>query len=242
MTDASTCPTLRDGDDEVARLWTAGSLAPEAANDFEAHLLTCNRCQRAVEHAAGITAALRSAAAGHVVRRPAGRWQRWAIPVAVAAGLATLALWPRDPLARLANPGPAPAFAPAAVRAETDAASESDLGMAAYQRRDYAQAATHLSAGTVGRDATPGLQFFLGVSRLLSDNPRGAVAALATAASSDNPYAPDAQLWLAKAWLRLGAPDSATAALSVLARRSDSPQLSAHARALADSIREVRRR
>lgn len=86
----STCPTLRDGDDEVARQWVAGSLSPEAAAQFESHVADCHRCQRAVEQAVGVTAALRAAAAGHV--RPTDRWPRWAIPVAVVAG-AAVALW-----------------------------------------------------------------------------------------------------------------------------------------------------
>lgn len=89
MTDASTCPTLRDGDEEVARTWAAGALPPEDAAQFEAHLRTCGRCQHAVERAAGVTAALRSAAASHV--RPADRWSRQTILVAMVA--AVVAIW-----------------------------------------------------------------------------------------------------------------------------------------------------
>ncbi len=89
MTNESTCPTLRDGDDEVARQWVTGSLSPETASAFEVHQLTCHRCQRAVEQAAGVTAALRAAASTHVVRRT--QWRRWVIPVAIAAG--TIVLW-----------------------------------------------------------------------------------------------------------------------------------------------------
>lgn len=90
MTNESTCPTLRDGDDEVARQWVAGSLSPETATAFEAHQLTCHRCQRAVEQAAGITAALRTAASTHFVRRP-HQWRRWVIPAAIA--VAAIVLW-----------------------------------------------------------------------------------------------------------------------------------------------------
>jgi hypothetical protein len=90
MTDESTCPTLRDGDDEVARQWVEGSLSPEDAKAFEAHQLTCHRCQRAVEHAAGVTAALRAAASAHLVRRTGDYW-RWVIPIAIAVG--AVGLW-----------------------------------------------------------------------------------------------------------------------------------------------------
>jgi anti-sigma factor RsiW len=67
MDDTSTCPTLRDDDDEVARQWASGSLAPDAESEFEDHLRTCSRCQKAVERAAEVTAALRAAAASHQV-------------------------------------------------------------------------------------------------------------------------------------------------------------------------------
>ena len=86
----STCPTLRDGDEEVARQWAAGALPPEEAAEFEAHLQTCGRCKHAVERAAGITAALRSAAATHV--RPAGQWRRMLMPLAIVAVLVVLTL------------------------------------------------------------------------------------------------------------------------------------------------------
>lgn len=62
MTDTATCPTLRDGDDEVARQYAEGALAPDAAREFEAHMAECHRCQKAVEYAAGVTATLRGAA------------------------------------------------------------------------------------------------------------------------------------------------------------------------------------
>lgn len=74
MDDTSTCPTQRDADDEVAHQWVAGVLAPDAAIEFEAHLHSCTGCQRAVERAAGITAALRAAAASHTPTSPMRRW------------------------------------------------------------------------------------------------------------------------------------------------------------------------
>ena len=93
MNDTSTCPTLRDDDDEVARQWATGSLTPEAEAEFEAHLRTCSRCQRAVERSGEVTAALRAAAAGHT---PASPMRRWATAVATQArDLADSILHPR---------------------------------------------------------------------------------------------------------------------------------------------------
>jgi hypothetical protein len=83
MDDTSTCPTLRDADDEVARQWVAGSLVGDAETQFETHLRTCRHCQRAVERAAEVTAALRTAAAGH--DGPVGPVRRLASAVAAQA-------------------------------------------------------------------------------------------------------------------------------------------------------------
>jgi anti-sigma factor RsiW len=94
MDDTSTCPTLRDDDDEVARQWATGDLAPEAEAEFEAHLRTCNRCQRAVERSGEVTAALRAAAAN---RTPASPMKRWATALATQAReLADNILHPRE--------------------------------------------------------------------------------------------------------------------------------------------------
>ena len=90
----ATCPTARDGDDEVARQWVAGSLSARQANEFEVHVRTCTGCQRAVERAAEVTASLRAAAASHVVARTTipGWW--WAAAAAIV-GAAVIALWMR---------------------------------------------------------------------------------------------------------------------------------------------------
>ena len=89
MAETVTCPTLRDGDDEVARQFANGALSPEAAREFEAHMVECHRCQKAVEYAAGVTATLRGAAK---VTEPSpwGRmsWPVWMISVVVVIGAA----------------------------------------------------------------------------------------------------------------------------------------------------------
>ena len=95
MADTATCPTLRDGDDGVARQYASGAMSPEAAQEFEAHMAECHRCQKAVEYAAAVTATLRGAA--HAP--PPSIWERtpwlmWAIPAVLFAGLVIgLTMW-----------------------------------------------------------------------------------------------------------------------------------------------------
>ena len=88
---ATVCPTARDGDEEVARQWVAESLPTEEARAFETHLRTCSGCQRAVEHASEVTAALRAAAAGHVVSHTIPGW--WWGAVTAIVGAAAIAVW-----------------------------------------------------------------------------------------------------------------------------------------------------
>ena len=95
MVDTVTCPTLRDGDDEVARQFVNGSLPPEAAQEFEKHMAECHRCQKAVEYAAGVTATLRGAAHTHQPSRWASiSWPVWTIS-AVLVALIVVALMAR---------------------------------------------------------------------------------------------------------------------------------------------------
>jgi hypothetical protein len=88
MADTATCPTLRDGDDEVARQYANDALSPQAAEEFEAHMADCHRCQKAVEYAAAVTATLRGAAhpppPSVWEKRP---WLMWMIPAVVFAGI-----------------------------------------------------------------------------------------------------------------------------------------------------------
>jgi hypothetical protein len=88
MANTATCPTLRDGDDEVARQFVNGALSPDAAAEFEAHMAECHRCQKAVEYAAGVTATLRGAAHKPEPSRWASLpWPVWTISAVLVAGL-----------------------------------------------------------------------------------------------------------------------------------------------------------
>lgn len=89
MTDRATCPTLRDGDDEIARQFANNALSSDAAREFEAHLAECHRCQKAVEYAAGVTATLRGAAHTTPPSRWASMaWPVWTISAVLVVGLA----------------------------------------------------------------------------------------------------------------------------------------------------------
>jgi hypothetical protein len=237
MIAANDCPESR-ADDTVAR-WVAQTLPEAEARRFEEHLLECERCQEAVRTAASIRSGLR-----HNAAVPTGlRGRRLIVPLGVAAALALVLFRPAgDPLARLADPGPAPAFIPVPVRTTQIAPGVGDRGMQAYAAGNYRRAARLLDSAAA-LDPTPATQFFLGVSQLKSGNAEDAAAALgAVVGDSVNPYAAEAALWLAKAWLRAGLPDSADAVLRSLGRRQVDTEIATHARALIDSIREVRRR
>lgn len=245
------CPSRAD--DETARRWTAATLPAAEAAAFEAHLLGCDRCQGAVQHAAAMSRSLRDAAALPAPANATGdiadgngagihRWRslRWIAPVAVAAGLTMVALTRRPPASGLDGLGTAPAFVPATVRAPSDARAV-DRAMAAYVAGRYGEAARLLEQG-IAADASAGAWFFLGVSRLFAGDAQGAVPALGVAAADGaSPYRAEAAYWLAKAWLRQRRPDEALAHLRDAAR-AGAPGISPRAAALADSIERIRRR
>ena len=237
MSDITDCPEHR-GEDTVER-WVTQTLPDPDAERFEVHLLECERCQEAVRTATTVRAKLRQR-----VEPPARRTAlRLVVPLGLAAAVAVLLLLrEQDPLARLSDPGPAPEFTPLPVRAAQVSPSAGDLGMQAYAAGDYGLAARLLDSAAVV-DPTPATRFFHGVSLLKSGKALEATGSLgAVVRDSVNPYASDAALWLAKAWLRARLPDSAEVVLRSLGSRSVDAGIAAHSRALSDSIRGLRRR
>ena len=91
MPELMTCPTEHDGDDTVARQWASGSMPPAQADDFEAHLLTCSRCQDAVENAPRFTDALRTAATEYREKQSRISMLRWVMVAGAAAAAAAAA-------------------------------------------------------------------------------------------------------------------------------------------------------
>jgi len=214
--------------------YVSGALEPQETEEFEQHLLQCAECREAVR----VGAALRAELAG-AIRRHA-RW-RLAIPAGLVAAAATLAIAVRqdDPVRRLAVVS-APQFRGAPVRSAGEATPRLvDEGMRAYAANDFAAAARWLTRAS-SSDSSAAVLFYLGVSHLLNGDARRAIRALTRVRFPEgNPYAADAVYLEAKAWLRLGFPDSALAALAVTARGSGPPTDSV--KAFADSIRVLTR-
>ena len=237
MNAAADCPEHR-ADDTVER-WVAQTLPESDAERFEAHLLTCDRCQEAVRTATAVRAALRNR-----VEAPTGlRAVRLVLPLGLAAAVALVLLWPApDPMTRLADPGPAPTFTPVRVRAAQVSPSVGDLGMEAYAVGNYERAARLLDSAAIV-DPTPATQFFLGVSLLKSGEAIKATVPLRfVVRDSVNPYSAEAVIWLAKSWLSAGLPDSAEDVLRSLGRTTPNDGIATHAKALIDSIKGARRR
>ena len=110
--------------------------------------------------------------------------------------------------------------------------------MNAYTARNYADATAGLRAAlAAGQDSVP-TEFFLGASQLLSNDARGAAATLSrVVAKGDTPYLDEAQLYEAKALLRLGRGRDAR---DVLARHKPTdPVFAEILSALSDSIARV---
>jgi uncharacterized protein HemY len=220
--------------DEHVPRYVAGTLAEAECERFEAHMLECPSCQAAVREAAAIRVGLRQR------RRPRLPWVTGVL-LAAAAVATVFLIRPTDPIRRLGRVGNVvPGFEGLSVRAGEDAASSlADRGMEAYRNGDFAAAAELLSRAEEG-DPTPGLHFFLGITRLQIGDADGAVSALESALEpAGNAYEDEARLYLAKAHLSAG---DAQAALDVLVAVDDGADpTQAHARALADSVRAALR-
>ena len=222
-------------DPDTVHRYVAGTLDEAQVDEFEIHLLTCAACQADVRSGAAVAAALAAQPTHRALQRRT-LW-RWAVPLAAAATLVIVMQRGGD-IEQLGGVSDAPSFEALPVRnAATAEAQLADSGFAAYARGDHARAAELLAQAT--REPDSGVAFFLGMSRLMSGDERGAIDALRTALHpAGNVYEAEAHFYLAKAWLRAGAADSA---LSHLGRIPASDiRVGAHARALADSVRARR--
>lgn len=227
---ATSCNWLEP--EECAARYVARRLTAAEQEEFELHLLECTACRGAVREAATIRSALRLA------RRRRLFLMAPAAGVAAAAVVAWLIV-SHNPLRQLGRID-APELAAMDVRAGGDsAAMHTTRALAAYRDRRWREAARWF-ARSYADASEPGTAFFMGVSYLLGGEADSSLTALAAVLrAAPNPYANEARLYSAKAWLRKGVADSAVVQLRLLMDNAP-PSLRARARALGDSINTLR--
>lgn len=237
-----TGPPCRDASADVIARYLAGTLEAEAVEAFELHMVDCPSCQAALRGGAALRKVLRATPVRCAEPRPVLRSLRWVVPLGAAAAVFTLwlALPHETPLGRLGRFGAAPALGVLPVRGDADsAASLVRRGMDEYLAGRYREAARFF-AGSDSLSPSETAAFYGGVSALFSGDAAGAIVVLRRLTqSADDPYAPEAHFYSAKAWLRLGRADSALAHLAAVPPSSGA--MSAHAAALADSVKAVMR-
>lgn len=236
-----TTPPCTDAGADVIARYLAGTLEAEAVEAFELHMVDCSSCQAALRSGAALRKVLRATPALRAEPRPVARSLRWVVPLGTAAAVFAvwLALPHETPLGRLSHLGAPPALGVLAVRGDADsAASLVGRGMDAYLAGRYREAA-RLFAGSDSLSPSETAVFYRGLSALFGGDAAGAVVVLRRVMErADGPYAAEAHFYSAKAWLRLGSPDSALAHLAAIASGA---ALAAHAAALADSVKAVMR-
>ena len=219
-------------------------LSPAEQEAFEAHFLSCESCQKAIELGIAIRRTLPPVEA--VPSRRSWVTLGAGLGLAAAAGLAAVLLLPSTrpsaELTRLGAVGQAPLYLGVPVRADQPASADSLFGkaMAAYAAERYSEAAPALRAALrAGVDSAPA-EFFLASSVLMSGEAEDAATGFGRViALGDTPYRPEAHFYRAKALLRLG---RTSEALADLRRAAALPGvIGTHANALADSVQRIAR-
>ena len=243
MREEATCSSV--GALALAEHYVTGRLSNAERVAFEDHFVSCADCQREIRLASAVRESARTpgiaAASGSTHTRATSR--RWiGVSIALAAGIAAIMIArtvPSPALSALGDVLEPPMYLGIAVRGTPGRAdSVFDLAMNAYAARKYSVAVKGLrTALAAGQDSVP-TEFFLGASLLLSNDAREAAATFSrVVAKGDTPYLDEAQLYEAKALLRLG---RGREALDVLARNKPTdPVLAGVLSALSDSVARV---
>jgi tetratricopeptide (TPR) repeat protein len=247
---------------ELADRYVAGRMPEAERVAFEDHFVGCAQCQQDLRFASAVraaaatgspqgvsTASHASALANSLVNSLAkpgslgrrSRTARW-IGVALAAGIAAIALVrsaPSRALMALGGVAEPPAYDGIAVRGTPGRGDAIfDGAMSEYAARHFAAAAAGLRAAlAAGQDSIP-TEFFLGASLLFAGDAHAATGAFDhVVAKGDSPYLNEAQLYEAKALLRLG---RGRDALDVLAHLTPAdPADAAKLSAFADSVKRA---
>lgn len=237
MTDAK-CADLEKR--SIAERYVAGTLGEAESLEFERHLVGCAQCQATVRMSVAVREEVRAMPASS--RRAAPRALTVMAGLAAAAIVFVLARQSTDEraLARLGAIGAPPPYRGVEVRSPARADSLFGAAMRLYLEGRHEDAGRALrGARAAGADTVP-TSFFIGVTELLGGRPRGTINAMTTVLRfGSTPYEAEAHFFAAKAWLQLGRADSASAHLASASNARTA--VAAHARALVDSIAEVRR-
>jgi hypothetical protein len=226
----------------LAEQYVADQMSEADRFAFEDHFVSCADCQREVRLADAVRTVLREPVATkeNATPRTRAHMRRWiGAGVAIAAGIAGIALVQIRPSQRFAGLGAVlepPVYLGVAVRGTPGRVdSIFERAMNDYASRRYTAAAAGLrTALAAGEDPVP-TEFFLGASLLMSNDAEGAAAAFdRVVAKGDTPYLNEAQLYEAKALLRLGRGDEARDALARY--KPTDPVLAGILSALSDSI------
>jgi hypothetical protein len=239
---------------ELADRYVTGRMPDAERVSFENHFVACAQCQQDLRFASAVRAAVAAtspqmAASDRGAGAPAtpasranrSRVVRWA-GVALAAGVAAIILirsTPSRALVELGGVGDPPPYAGLAVRGAPGRGDAIfDAAMKQYAARHFDNAANGLRAAlAAGQDSIP-TEFFLGASLLFTGDASAAADAFdAVVAQGDSPYFDEAQLYEAKALLRLG---RGRDALDVLARHTPAdPAAIAKLTTFADSVKRA---
>ena len=222
-------------DTETAARYVAGTLDAVTVEAYEPHLVGCADCQQRVRTAATVRSALQAASGAKPVRR--GTWIAAAAAVA-AAIVVFVVVRGADDVRALSQFDP-PTFVGVRTRGSSDSADARVLrAMEAYNAGDYRAAARGLAGADA--DSSAAVAFYLSASLLQIGDADGALRAARRAQHpAENPYATDASLVAAKAWLRKRRTDSALVELDRAAGAVGAA--GAHARALRDSVLQLGR-
>lgn len=235
-----------DGRPDDAARYVGERMSDVETAAFEEHLVGCRACQASVKLSTALTRNL----ARHRLK-PASRFhsssRRAAIigTLALAAGLMLMVTRngaganPYEELGRVASPPP---YGGVGVRrAETNGDSIFASAMAEYRNGNYPAAADALRAARAAGVDSAVTTFFIGVSELFGGDSEVAERELTSASGmTDGLYAEEARYYLAKSLLRSAKPELALLHLRVAAGTIS--LTSAAARALADSVEEIRKR
>lgn len=231
---------------EIMERYLHGELSEEESQHFEEHYFSCDDCWERLRDLSAARLELsepRWAVEEGEAVRPGwmGRWT-WALAAVLALLAVGVAFWLKDSTPgasearwiELAAVEPAP-YQPQSLRGPDVEPNAFEEAMVPYQRGDYSVAAERLAAVVGAEPQNEAASFYLGVSYLLTEQPREAVESLTRVVDSGESRFLESALWYrAKARLRQGHVAAAREDIENLASREGA--LAAEARSILDQL------